>query len=143
MKAWRLCEERDGLPYTLFHAVEHKGSRRIHMEEWLQATVREVNDNATPYMSGFHTLPDPDKLREYAKRFKPTRTIVMVEVEIDVWHVKPTNPDVLLSEFMYLSPAAWDQRVTLVRPTSSALNAAANAFNTQSLPGTISTPASW
>lgn len=141
MRTWRLCEVKRGLPHTLFHGVNYGRPRRIVFNTWLRADLRMVNDNGTPYISGFHTLPEVDDLKEYAQRFKPTREIAIVPVEIRSWWPKPTNETVLLSEYMYLSREDWTlNRETIVSPphNSYAVNAAATMFNTLSLPGSAS-----
>ena len=109
MISYRLCEEKDGKPYTLFHAYE--GSREIELGKWERALVSVVSDGGREYKSGFHTLKNLDLLRNYALRFKKQRTLVIVKCHIygRTWP-KPTNEDVTLAEIMMIRTQDWANR---------------------------------
>jgi len=109
---YRICEVKDGLPFTLFHGIG--GSKRIPMDRWVKARVRTVNDGdrGKPYKSGFHVL----KNRGTAKRvlrdtFKKKRGRVVVRVNVaDLWPKKHSRHGVMLARYMKLSRNDWNRR---------------------------------
>ena len=116
MISYRLCEEKDGKPYTLFHAYD--GSREITLGVWERADTRIVSDGGREYKGGFHTIPYIDVLRNYALRFRKQRTLVIVKCHIpdkdgECW-TKPTNSDILLAGYMMIRTQDWANREEVV-----------------------------
>lgn len=105
MMRWRLFEERGGNLHTLFHGLN--GSRVIPEGQWLEAVVKPVRDGANQerYDSGWHVFADESGL-EYLGRFRNPRRLVAVEVEVDIVRPKPTNPNILLAQWMRVPEGA-------------------------------------
>ena len=100
---YRIVEVKDDNFLTLFHG--HNGSRYLQQGVWLQAdTTKQVRDGGhTYYFAGWHILKDRERALAYMSRFKKPRDLRVIEV----WHecnvrFKPTNPDVMLTEWMYI-----------------------------------------
>lgn len=101
---WRLFEQAHrGAPLkTLFHGVN--GSRIVPHGVWLQADTRLVRDGTGDnwYHGGFHVVADMDTLLSYLNRFTAPRRLVAVEVNARGLRPKPTNPNILLADEMYV-----------------------------------------
>ena len=111
MESYRICDEKNGLPMTLFHGI--RGSRKIPLDRWIEADVKTVNeDKGTPYKSGFHVLRD----KEAAKRvlletFKQLRGRFIVRVEVrDTWPKKHSRHGVILARRMRIRSMDWAKR---------------------------------
>jgi hypothetical protein len=103
MKAYRICELKDGKLLTLFHGLN--GSRVMPLDVWLTAKIGEVTDGSrktsTPYKSGFHvlfTLPETESFLK--SKFRAKRKLVIVECEIgsNYWRKEHSRHEVYLSE---------------------------------------------
>ncbi|MCA1799776.1 MAG: hypothetical protein LC650_00595 [Actinobacteria bacterium] len=102
---WRLFEEKDGNLHTLFHGLG--GSRLIPEGHWLEALIKPVRDGANQerYDSGWHVFADESGL-EYLGRFRNPRRLVAVQVEARCLRPKPTNPSILLAQWMRVPEGA-------------------------------------
>lgn len=112
MKCYKILDEKDGLPLTLFHGVG--GSRTLPLDCWIDASVKAVRDGAgTTYQSGFHALPTLNEAIQYMAKFKNPR--VICEVDIDetagVWPKMHSPSGVILAKRMRISSSQWSQRV--------------------------------
>lgn len=105
MLKWRLFEEKNGDLHTLFHGVD--GSRRIVEDLWYRADNRLVRDGTskTWYEGGFHVFADAQGLA-YLERFTKPRRLVAVQVLVDGLRPKPTNPEILLADWMMVPVGA-------------------------------------
>jgi hypothetical protein len=84
MKAYRICELKEGKLHSLFHGT--KGSRYFPVGEWLVADKKTVHDGScsTWYESGFHVLLSLEDTKDFLNkmfRIKKDRVIVSCEVE--------------------------------------------------------------
>jgi hypothetical protein len=111
--AWKIMEERDGMPCTLFHGVN--GSRTIPLNTWVDADMKEVSDgsSATTYMSGWHLLPTREDCVEYLRKFKNLRDKVIVHVGFSgkVWPKSHSRSEVFLAERLFISRGSWGSRI--------------------------------
>lgn len=90
MKAFKIVEIDRGKIKTLFHGIN--GSRVLEPGKWYQAVEKMVNDNATPYLSGFHVLPDFDECVDYMEKFKNKENKIIVECECQKLRKKEHSP---------------------------------------------------
>jgi hypothetical protein len=111
-KYYKIFEDKDGLPHTLFHGV--RGSRTLSLDEWIEAEHKLVNDGGTEYESGFHVFSTLEKASEYlVKRFTNMKNKVISAV----WVQGPTrekthsNAPILLADFIDIEKADWDKRI--------------------------------
>lgn len=85
MIAYRICERKGENLLTLFHP--NKGSRVLPMNKWLTADIKNVSDGSRKtsinYISGFHALEDINECREFIKKFRKQRDLVLVECEVE------------------------------------------------------------
>lgn len=102
MKAYRICERKNGKLYTLFHGIN--GSREMPLGKWIKADVKQVWDGnrkrgAKLYTSGFHVFLSPDECTSFINRFRKPRELVMVECRVQKTHPKSHSPaNILLAE---------------------------------------------
>lgn len=113
MKTWRILENKEGKPHTLFHGVD--GSRTLPLDTEIVACTKIVRNakGQTPFKGGFHTLESETETREYLKRFNASRpgTLVVCAVDVrDVW-LKPTNKLITLSRFMIIASDDWQEAI--------------------------------
>ena len=113
MKAYRLCRDKDGEPYTLFHGVN--GSRKLSLGEWIEAEQKMVHDGSagTPYLSGFHVMPEIPDINRLLRLFKNLDDLVIVEVKVD-GETRPkahSRHNIILAEKMLIPTEMWAQRV--------------------------------
>ena len=107
---FKIFDERGGAPATLFHGVE--GSRTLPLSRWLQASIKEVSDGGTRYMSGFHILKSFDTALDYLKYFKNIEDKVIVEVRVSIIRPKfHARSQVFLAERLFIPKSAWQNRV--------------------------------
>ena len=105
MKAYRICERKNGKLYTLFHGI--KGSRHMPMNVWLNANIKKVRDGgkktAKSYMSGFHCIEDIDEARDFIKMVRKPRDFVLVECKVSgVRKKEHSRSNILLADKMKL-----------------------------------------
>ena len=112
MNAYRICDEKDGLPLTLFHGI--RGSRRIPLDQWVKAEVKVVHDGdkGRPYRSGFHVLKDKGLAkRVLLETFKKLEGRVIVPVQVDdTWPKKHSKHGVTLARRMRIRSIDWAKR---------------------------------
>ena len=113
--AYRIFDDKDGLPHTLFHGVN--GSRRLPFDTWVEARVGPVTDGscATAYQSGFHVLEDRGEARKFlARMFKNLGHRVVARVEVrDTWPKAHSRHEVTLARFLRISRKDWARRTKL------------------------------
>ncbi len=114
MYAWKIFEEKEGEPSTLFHGVG--GSRRLTVGRWLDAEAKPVRDGrgGTRYISGFHAYRSLDSVQAWAQTAKKWDSRVVVQVRLDTVSRKPgaVRPT-LLAARMRIDHRAWARRVPL------------------------------
>lgn len=112
MTCYRICDEKDGQPMTLFHGI--RGSRRIPLGKWVDADVKMVHDgdNGTPYVSGFHSLKDKKTARRVLREtFKKLENRVIVRIRVrNSWPKKHSKHGVILSRQMRIDKEDWWRR---------------------------------
>lgn len=113
MKTWRILENRNGKPLTLFHGLD--GSRTLPLNVELEACTKMVRNakGQTPFKGGFHTLAKESDVREYLTRFTGPRkgTLVVCAVDVhDIWP-KPTNDLIILSRYMTIASDDWQRAI--------------------------------
>lgn len=111
MRAFRIIENKNGQPATLFHGVN--GSRILSMDTWLVADKKPVTNpgGGRGFISGFHCTEGLDYLLEYMKRFTADREIVACEISVRNVRTKPTNSKILLADEMLLSRENWEAAI--------------------------------
>ena len=111
---WRIFDDKDGLPHTLFHGVN--GSRKIPLDAWLQAETKTVQDGSgvTEYQSGFHVLGTLEEVKEVLKQFKQLNHRVICRVWVDEqagkWLKSCSRNKVWLVKRMKVTEADWRKR---------------------------------
>lgn len=105
MIAYRICERKNGKLYTLFHAIN--GSREFPMNVWVEAEIKPVRDasknKGKEYISGFHCIEDINECRDFVRKFRKERDLVMVKCEIEGIRKKShSHHNVLLADRMKL-----------------------------------------
>lgn len=111
---YRIFDEKDGQPHTLFHGLN--GSRKLPMDEWLEAKVGPVTDGSgvTTYQSGFHVLKDKELAMDVFRTFFNPRNRVVVKVRVkETWTKQHSKHKVTLARFMRISKKDWDKRIKL------------------------------
>lgn len=85
MKAYRICERKGNDLLTLFHSLNK--TRVIPVNTWITADIKIVSDGSKKtskkYTSGFHVLLNEDECRNFVKKFRMPRDLVMVECEVN------------------------------------------------------------
>jgi len=102
---YKIMEKDGGNFKTLFHG--NFGSRKVLKERWTRAQIRlKVKDGAgkKTYKSGWHIFKNKTLAHKYMKRFKNTRNdkLCIVKCYAAITRQKPTNPEVLLAEKLYI-----------------------------------------
>jgi len=113
-KYWRLLRDKEGLPTTLFHGLS--GSRRLPLDEWLDAEIKTVTDGgkkkAKKYKSGFHVLPTLEEIVKFTNRFRRIEDLVIVEVDVqDLWSKEHSPANVWLAARMRIRSKQWEKRL--------------------------------
>lgn len=114
--AYRICERRGEDLLTLFHGVN--GSRKLPINKWLTANIKQVTDGnrktSTEYKSGFHTLLKLDECRDFTRKFRAPRDLVIVECQIKgrIWSKSHSRANVILAEHMKLIKVIEDVKMT-------------------------------
>lgn len=117
MIAYRIFDNKDGRPHTLFHGVN--GSRKLETGKWIEAKVKNVTDGSglTVYQSGFHVLSTKEEaisvLRDTFKNLDQ-RVVAKVQVR-DTWPKKHSRHGVTLARFMKISEGDWKARQRVVK----------------------------
>jgi len=111
MRYFKIFDEKDGLPRTLFHGIN--GSKTLPLNEWIDAVVKDVSDGGTVYKSGFHILPTLEETRQYATRFKESKTLVEVDVDesAGVWPKSHSKSNVVLAKRIRIRTSQWKKRI--------------------------------
>jgi hypothetical protein len=112
MIAYRIFENRNNLPYTLFHAIN--GTRTIPTDKWIQATIKAVTNpgGGRIFYSGFHVCKSKESVQEYLKRFKMNRDLIVCKVEVDKLRSKPGSRDkVFLANKMRVDSEDWNKAI--------------------------------
>ena len=114
--AYRIFEEKNGYPYSLFHGTG--GSRKLPIDRWIESDTKLVRDGSGQkkklYKSGFHVLLSLDDAKRLAKRFKITDNRVLCTVEIDnIWKKHHSPYNIFLAKKMLITKDAWDNRIPL------------------------------
>ena len=85
MKAYRICELKNDNLLTLFHSLNK--TRILPINAWIEADIKIVSDGSKKtskkYMSGFHVLLNENECRNFVKKFRVPRELVMVECEVN------------------------------------------------------------
>ena len=111
---YRIFDEVDGMPATLFHGVH--GSRRLPLNTWMLAEVKPVTDGScsTVYQSGFHVLPTREDVVRHLGGFRKLEHRVIVRVEVDetsgLWPKSHSRSSVMLARRMRVGRRDWDRR---------------------------------
>lgn len=105
MKAYRICERKNGKLYTLFHKIGD--TREMPIGVWKDADIKLVRDGsrktAKEYLSGFHCLEDINECRDFVRKFRKQRDLVLVECEVEGIRKKEhSRSNVLLTDRMKL-----------------------------------------
>ena len=100
MKTLRLFEIKDGTLYTLFHSVGQ--NRLVPRGKWLIAKKKKVRDGGSGnyYESGFHVFAPSFNPEKFLSKFRKSRTLAIVEVDVKDVCKKPTNSNILLAQYM-------------------------------------------
>jgi hypothetical protein len=103
MIVYRICERKGDKLLTLFHGIN--GSRVLPIGEWITAEMKLVTDGSKTtsklYYSGFHVLKDINECRNFVKKFRRPRDLVMVECEVEDTHSKThSKHNILLARRM-------------------------------------------
>jgi hypothetical protein len=117
VKMYRLFEERDGQPATLFHGVN--GSRTLPLDQWIDAEVKPVYDGsparARRYRSGFHLFETIEGLTAFLNRFRRLEGRVVCAVDVDtgygVWEKAHSPAPVKLAGRIRITSQDWDERI--------------------------------
>lgn len=112
MTAYRICDDKNGQPMTLFHGI--RGSRRIPLDQWVEADVKIVHDGdrGRPYRSGFHVLKEKGTAkRVFVDTFKKLKGRAIVKVQVAMtWPKKHSKHGVTLARHMKISSNDWAKR---------------------------------
>jgi len=108
---YKIFDEKDGLPRTLFHGIE--GSKTLPLDSWVEAVVKDVSDGGTVYKSGFHVLPSKEETEEYATKFKEKKVVAEVDVdeEAGIWPKAHSPSNIMLVKKIRIRSAQWKKRV--------------------------------
>lgn len=114
MKTYRILENREGRPMTLFHGLN--GSRTLPLDVELEACTKMVRNakGQKLFKGGFHTLERKQDVVDYLRRFTAARKgkLVVCAVDIrDTW-IKPTNELVILSRYMIINSKDWNRAIS-------------------------------
>jgi hypothetical protein len=112
--AYRIFDEKNGEPHTLFHGVN--GSRKLPTDKWLEAKVGPVTDGSgvTTYQSGFHVLTDKSKAEEVFRTFFRLSNRAISKVRVyDTWIKEHSRHKVTLARFMKITKKDWQNRIKL------------------------------
>jgi len=111
MKYYKIFDEKDGQPRTLFHGIE--GSKTLPLDTWIDAVVKDVSDGGTVYKSGFHVLPNRPETEEYATRFKEKKAVAEVDVDegAGTWPKAHSPSNIILVKRIRIRSAQWKKRV--------------------------------
>lgn len=110
MKYFKIFDEKDGKPRTLFHGIN--GSKTLPLDTWIDAVVKDVSDGGPIYKSGFHVLPSLEETRHYATRFKHKKVLVEVDVDESAgsWPKSHSKSNVLLARRIRIRTSQWKKR---------------------------------
>jgi hypothetical protein len=112
IRFWRVFEESEGKPLTLFHGVG--GSRELPIGSWVEAEERPVIDGSggTEYRSGFHVFGGPEQAEQLLTRFTKPRPLVVAAVQVKgSLRAKHHSPqDVYLAQKMLVTEDNWNNR---------------------------------
>ncbi len=111
MRYFKIFDEKDGQPRTLFHGVG--GSRTLPLDTWIEAVVKDVSDGGTVYKSGFHVLADLDETLAYATRFKQVKIVAEVDVdeEAGTWPKSHSPSNIILAKKIRIRKSQWRKRM--------------------------------
>jgi hypothetical protein len=117
MIMYRIFDEKNNMPCTLFHGVN--GSRQLPLNEWVVSQTKEVYDGnkkkSTKYISGFHVLTSIDDVTKFLKKFRnlDNRVVCAVDVDIDagIWDKEHSPGKVKLVKKLKIPGEYWDSRV--------------------------------
>lgn len=104
MIAWKLFEERNGMPISLVHGMPYNGtrSRRFKLDTWL------FREDETP---GFNCFLGLDNLIRYLPRFKVRAPRLQIcAITIPAIEHRP-NSVYGLSTSMFISSIEWSKRM--------------------------------
>lgn len=89
-------------PRTLYHGV--KGSRRLPTQQWIEAEVKDGDDNGPVYRTGFHFFTDRAAAEEYLhRRFRrPAEKVILPIRAAEVWPKARSPHSVMLARFMFI-----------------------------------------
>jgi hypothetical protein len=109
LKWYKIFDEKEGNPRTLFHGVN--GSKTLPLNEWIEAVVKDVSDGGTVYKSGFHILSNLQEIRKYATRFKESKIISEVDVDEDagIWPKIHSPSKIMLAKKMRICTKQWNK----------------------------------
>lgn len=110
---FRICEEIDGQPATLFHGLN--GSRKLPLNTWMKAETGMVRDGVGKYYkSGFHVLSTMNEIEEYTKLFKIRKGRFFVKVSAEkLYPKKHSRGKVFLARKIKISRKNWENRVPI------------------------------
>lgn len=115
---YRMFDEKDDLPHTLFHGVN--GSRKLPLDTWVEAAVKTVCDGSkhksTAYQSGFHVFEHFNDVVSFLSRFRKLDGRVICAVEIDanagIWDKEHSPSKVKLARRMRIPAGFWEMRIS-------------------------------
>jgi hypothetical protein len=115
MIAYRIFEERDGQPCTLFHGID--GTRTLPIGRWVNAIVKPVTnpgkkDEGQLFMSGFHVCRARRDVVQYLTRFKQNRRLVVCRVETGSLRPK-AGSKILLANRMRINKSDWKRALRI------------------------------
>ena len=94
MIAYRICERKEDKILTLFHALN--GTRVLPINQWLKADIKIVCDGsrkrAKSYLSGFHVFEDKKECKDFIRKFRAPRDLVLVKCEVEGIRKKEHSP---------------------------------------------------
>jgi len=119
VKMYRIFDEKDNIPLTLFHGTN--GTRKIQLDCWIDSDTKIVQDGSgnkkKKYKSGFHVLKTFDEIVSFKNRFRNTKGRVVCKVDVDlnagIWDKEHSPADVKLVKRMRVSSLDWENRIPL------------------------------
>lgn len=116
MFMYRILENKDKLPHTLFHGV--KGSRRLPLNEFINAEIKEGRDGSGQkklYKTGFHVVKTKQQAEDFfMKMFRIKKNRVVCRVEVGkLWRKEHSRHEVYLSDTMKIHKKDWNNALRI------------------------------
>jgi hypothetical protein len=101
-KYYKIVELKNNELMTLFHGINR--NRKLPMNKWLKAQIKNVTDGGTYYQSGWHIIPNLKSCQQYLQKFKKKRKLIIVECEAkNIWKKEHSPNNVYLSEYIRIN----------------------------------------